>query len=104
MNKSFMKELMSVGLIIISVLGGACLLALGLRHTLNPPPNPNYCVENSPKVATSGYIQPANSGVFTTTPQTHYLYYKGETKLTDEECKIRRCVTENEYERQMYGH
>lgn len=60
------------------------------------------CIQDSPWVVMAGYIQPPRKGTFTSIPQVHYLYYKGKFKLTGEECNIRRCVTEKEYERRMY--
>jgi hypothetical protein len=69
---------------------------------LTPPENP--CIMNSPLDVVSGEIRPPWSGVFNTTPQTYYLWYRGKWKLTEGACRTRRCVTEKEYERRIYGH
>ena len=67
-----------------------------------PPENP--CIMDNPPVVVSGEIRPPWSGIFASTPQTYYLWYAGKWKLTEGCCKTRRCVTEKEYERRIYGH
>ncbi len=75
---------------------------LGYKHVTRQ--ETNYCIIDNPTVVVFGEIYPARSGVFTTTPQTHYLWYKGKWKLTEGACKTRRCVTEREYEKRIYGY
>ncbi len=79
-----------------------CAFVLGYNHAVKR--DANYCVMNSPLDVVSGEIRPPWSGVFNTTPQTYYLWYRGKWKLTEGACKTRRCVTEREYERQIYGY
>jgi hypothetical protein len=101
-KRGLLGDIIAWSLIIFSIIAAIMICVAVYIDATTPDKNP--CVMDHPRVPTSGYIQPAYSGVFTTTPQTHYLWYKGKWKLTGEACEKRRCVTENEYERQMYGH
>lgn len=69
---------------------------------INMTSQSNPCIQDKPWVVVAGHIQPPVQAIFTSTPQVYYLYYKGKFKLTGEECRIRRCVTEKEYERRIY--
>jgi len=80
------------------------LAALVSGYIEFPLTKENPCIMNSPLDVVSGEIRPPWSGVFNTTPQTYYLWYRGKWKLTEGACKTRRCVTEREYEKRIYGY
>jgi hypothetical protein len=63
----------------------------------------NECIVKHPQVIVSGTIEHHNNGfVFYKTPR-YCLYFRGEMKITGDECKVLTYVTESEYERQMYN-
>lgn len=88
-------------LCIIAIIFGVLLPIYIYFDMISQSDNP--CIQDHPWVVVAGYIQPPrDSGLFTSIPQVHYLYYKGKRELTGEECRVIRCVTEKEYERRMY--
>jgi hypothetical protein len=97
------RNIVTASLIVSTI---AILISIGAVVTgyidFTPPENP--CIMNSPLDVVSGEIRPPWSGLFNSTPQTYYLWYRGKWKLTEGACKTRRCVTEKEYERRIYGH
>ena len=100
--KSFNNVWTWLSMVVIATI--LILAALVTGYIEFPLTKENSCIMNSPLDVVSGEIRPPWSGIFNTTPQTYYLWYRGKWKLTEGACKTRRCVTEREYEKRIYGY
>lgn len=83
--------------VVVFVVGGCGCLILYVRNKNFE----NRCIIESPRVVVSGRITHSD-GFFESGPDIYYLYYKGKTRKSHEECRARISVTEREYERVMY--
>ena len=97
-RKKKLLEDITVWSVVLSLIAIFCSICV-LRFQEITKPNENPCIMDNPPVVVSGKILPEWGN-----PHNHYLWYKGKRKMTGEECKTRRRVTEKEYERRMYGH